>query len=215
MNAPWEDSTLAANGRPARENFAAWFGPSEVVDAQGSPLTVYHGAGSSFAEFDGAKAGSSSGHSTAKAGHFFTTEPDIAAWFAGEEWTGWPPERGYAAGANVMPVYLAIRSPISISANEFLSRFVRGKESFEVFAAMARVDGHDGIAIRGDEAMADRLGGEEYSADAWVAFKPEQIKSAIGNSGLYAQGPSLCDTVDDFETEVQDELEAERPRERS
>lgn len=32
---------------------------------------------------------------------------------------------------------------------------------------------------------AEQLGGEEYAADAYVAFRPEQIKSALGNVGSF------------------------------
>lgn len=40
--------------------------------------------------------------------------------------------------------------------------------------------------------MAERMGGEEYGTDTWVAFEPGQLKSASGNGGRFA--PS-CDDL--------------------
>ena len=172
--------------------FRKWFGDSKVVDDQGKPLVVYHGTDRNFTAFDTGKAGQSSGHRTAKAGIFFSASPEVAARFATEKWTGWPLTREFGVGSNIMPAYMAIRSPATITAEQFLTRFVRGSEDFSAFARQEQDAGRDGIRITGDPDMAERMGGEEYSADAWVAFRPEQIKSATGNNGEFdATNPDI------------------------
>lgn len=165
--------------------FKAWFGYSKVVDTDGNPLVVYHGTVSSFSVFDDLMLGRSTGHKSAKLGHFFSASSEVADAFSGEKWEGWPLKKTFANGANTVPAYLSITNPFEISAKEFLDRFVRGNESPSAFRKQLENRGFDGLRIRGDAAMADRMGGEEYAADAYVAFNPEQIKSAIGNNGSF------------------------------
>lgn len=44
-------------------------------------------------------------------------------------------------------------------------------------------EGHDGLLIKANPRGLAK--GNEYSSDNWVAFEPEQIKSAISNRGTY------------------------------
>jgi hypothetical protein len=165
--------------------FQTWFGESEVVDEHGMPLVVFHGTTRDFSAFDPQMLGSSTDHATARLGFFFSSSPDVAALFAGERWEGWPLARGFQAGANVMPVFLSIANPASITAREFMERFVRGGEDAIEFQQDLYVKGHDGLRILADEALAQAMGGEEYSADTWVALRADQVKSAIGNAGPF------------------------------
>lgn len=79
-----------------------------------------------------------------------------------------------------MPVYLSLQNPKVI---EFSRRgqggFVAADEMREILAE-AKFDGHDGAIIKG---WQDGSGGVQY-----VAFRPEQIKSAIGNNGDFDPG---------------------------
>ena len=172
--------------------FRKWFGDSKVVDDQGKPLVVYHGTTADIASFDLAKRGASTGHRTAKAGFFFSASPSVAQDFAGStaDFATWPPKQAWTPGANVMPVYLAIKNPAELTAQQFIDRFTKGGEDFQAYADRAEREGRDGVVIRGD--TADRFGGSEFDADVYVAFRPEQIKSAIGNRGTFdAENPDM------------------------
>ena len=80
------------------------------------------------------------------------------------------------AGGNVMPVYLAIKNPIYLDASAIESAGWK----WEKYAA----EGYDGAIFAGnkkDLTQRDLMGGSTQI----VAFKPEQIKSAIGNNGNF------------------------------
>jgi len=72
------------------EAFTKWFGKSQVVDANGLPLMVYHGTGAEFNEF----ARSGARLTSIGDGYYFSPDPDTAS--------------SYATGDNphVKPVYL-------------------------------------------------------------------------------------------------------------
>lgn len=79
-------------------------------------------------------------------------------------------------GGNVIPAYLRVEYPYEITQGDYEQWDYGGKLS-PVEAADAR---YDGYVIR-------RMGG-----DWWIAFRPEQIQSAIGNGGLFDPAdPSL------------------------
>lgn len=181
---PADDLPLASRNQTSTPAFKAWFGDSKVVDAKGRPLVVYHGTEDNFDAFDAKLLGMNTEHRTADAGFFSSADPEIAQSFAGETWdlTTWPRKIAYKKGANVMPLYLSIKNPVEISAEEFVNRFVRGGEDFRKFV---RRKGRDGAVIRGNVEFSERLGAGEYAADTWVALKPGQLKSAIGNSGAF------------------------------
>jgi hypothetical protein len=81
-------------------NFKNWFGDSKVVDAEGKPLTVYHGTGSDLDQFD-ASGGKGKTFGT---GAFFTGSTDVANTYT----TG--------KSKNVMPVNLNLRTPAVFDA---------------------------------------------------------------------------------------------------
>lgn len=75
-------------------------------------------------------------------------------------------------GANVVPAYVSIQNPkrVAVFSNDEVERAI--------------TDGYDGLIV-GDSGH-------------YVAFRPEQIKSAIGNSGRFnPSSASLIDPVDD------------------
>lgn len=182
--------------------FWKWFGDSKAVDADGKPQAVYHGTMSDFSEFKSEKAGSNTRHPTSRLGFWFSESPDVANLFnqALDEST-WPVKFTSRPNANTMPVYLSIKNPYVLSVEKF--RDINGRPYGEEFekdqpiAAQKTRDwidankasllakGFDGIKVEGDGLYADRMGGEEYAATAWVAFEPTQIKSSIGNRGTF------------------------------
>ena len=174
--------------------FKRWFGDSKVVDAEGKPLMVYHGTGADFSEFE-ARDGR---HASSGLGFFFTADHDIAEMFLDE--TEMDKIKGkwvvHKTGA-IMPVYLAINNPVVMNWSTFERTFVKTAEVDDFaaadnasdFVASAIHHGNDGILIRKKreaKAVTEELGKAEHSADTWVAFHPEQIKSAFGNSGQFS-----------------------------
>jgi hypothetical protein len=162
--------------------FECWFGASRVIDDRGVPLTVYHGTDEAFDRFSAAHAGRSTGHRSAVAGFFFSADPAVAALFPREIWSGWPLQRQIVPGHNIRACHLRIERPREITARDFVRRFVRGDDDAAAWRRELAASGHDGILVRGDAGLAERLGGDEFAADVWIAFEPEQIRSAWARS---------------------------------
>jgi hypothetical protein len=95
---------------------------------------------------------------TGKRGAFFASNPEAAAAYV----QGDP-------GAQVMPVYLSIGNPYIGHVGR------RGPEIGDVIKAAKR-GGHDGAIVTYDDFPGER---------AYVAFRPEQIKSATDNRGTF------------------------------
>lgn len=148
-------------------NFKAWFGGSKVVDEQGAPMIVYHGTRRDFESFDPQAPRSIQQFGDAE-GLYFTRHPEDASGYAA---------RGGSEGAAVVPAYVALRNPYVWPESDLAPAIVSAAKRAELEAA-----GYDGIIYRGDDEV--------------VAFRPEQIKSAIGNSGLFdPESPSLTDPM--------------------
>lgn len=73
--------------------FKAWFGDSQVVDAQGAPLVVYHGTNRSIDAFDLSKLDASEGIHLA-------ADPAVASGYSVSR------DMGGRGGSNVMPLYV-------------------------------------------------------------------------------------------------------------
>lgn len=156
--------------------FKRWFGDSKVVDAEGKPLVVYHGTPEGgFSEFAPTQKGKRTNHSADDVGYHFTSDPGYADAYSegyklesievyrsmfGNEPAGtkMPP------GASTYPVYLSLQNPMTVGPSRQINK---------ALIEQAIAAGHDGI-------VADMGGAREY-----VAFRPEQIKSAIGNQGTF------------------------------
>lgn len=94
---------------------------------------------------------------------------------------------GDERGANVLPVYVSIQNPMVFD--------MEGKDLHAMMAAIteAKEKKHDGVKlVNVFDPVADREGPTETTQ--WVAFKSEQIKSAIGNSGAFdPTSPNILD----------------------
>jgi hypothetical protein len=163
-----ESKTAGKTGKEKRDatatkEFREWFGDSKVVDADGKPLVVYHGTTSpkDFGKF--------------RTPAYFTSSPDGARLF-GEDAAlqGVADENeDLVIGSRIMPVYLSIKNPMVVSGfGEFAEWTARDRTK-------AEKNGYDGLQV----VMPD---GEQL----WMAFRPEQIKSAIGNRGTFDRGSS-------------------------
>ena len=186
--------------------FKKWFGNSKVVDANGEPMVVYHGA----ANFDG-----NVFRPVATTNRFGNVE---GFYFGG---AGRANQFASAEGGEVIPVYLSITNPFvpreskvgramatayrdalreanpSMSEQRF-NYWADGK--VEELLERRRVD-VTALNSRGDLYQRTlRAGGYDgmRDGDDWVAFRPEQIKSAVGNVGAYGQRPVTADEAARF-----------------
>ena len=170
--------------------FQRWFGDSKVVDADGKPLVVYHGTAQAFEAFDLTELGNATRNPSARLGFFFNSDPEEANVFAVKTDIGSLLSK---EGANLIPVYLAIENPYEMSAGEFTDLTVRQITPPSAVKKLQRdlqAGGYDGVVVRADEeADIEELRG----GDTWIAFKPEQIKSAIGNRGTF--DPEIADVT--------------------
>jgi len=136
---------------------------SRVVDENGEPLVVYHGTGSDIREFDASK-------TKAIDGIFLT--PEIV--YANQVAVG---TRDGGGLPNVMPLYASMKAPrvIDVQAGDYYN-------TNSLNAAMS--DGSaDGVIVRGEDGKVHVV----------ITIDPEQIKSAIGNTGEFSpDNPDIC-----------------------
>lgn len=171
---------------PAPEGFK-----TKVVGKDGKPLVVYHGTAADIAKFDPAKSGSKSKTGAPEGTFFFTDKADVASSYT-VAWQG-----DFSAelhdNANVMPVYLEINKPLKVNAKGENWRDIEYKGQFydiNELAAMAMESGkYDGLIVtnvrdKGVGAVSSK------TATTYIAFKPEQIVSAL-TGGILAQDGSL------------------------
>lgn len=152
------------NPQTKTPQFKKWFGKSKVVDKSGNPLVVYHGTNKSFKSFDLSKSGGN--YNYGKGGIFFTDRERSAKNYAKLHL-----DRDRGVGKeNVLSVYLTIQNPYREMAIDYwdaVDKFDRNSWMLKD----AQREGHDGIII------------ESPSGSMYIAFQPNQIKSATGNNG--------------------------------
>lgn len=158
------------------EAFKRWFGDSQVVDENGQPLVVYHGTGAEFTEFDPDLTGTATDAGTEGKGFYFTSDWDSAKSNA-DYVTGF----GEREGAKVMAVYLAIENPYKVNRNNAPRGLESSPKEAAKFTKNLIKQGYDGV---------------EYTlmngSKNYVAFYPEQIKSATDNVGTFdANNPDI------------------------
>jgi len=181
---------------------------SMAINEDGTPRVFYHGTQGDFDTFESGRPTKNTGmmgipYDATRAGIFFT--PDAA--HTGDWLREWDRRgnAGVARNGNVMPVYLNIKAPLDLdnvlkghnpldedARSEFEKEGINPRwfnsvqHSWELFddadgknfVAAAKRLGYDGATIKEED-----LDGNEH--DVWVAFDPEQIKSAIGNKGTF------------------------------
>lgn len=179
---------------------------SKAVDpVTGEPLVMYHGTsrdndGDAFTVWDVY----GSNYGLMGSGSYFTADPAVASSYT---------KKGRGPAPSVYPVFLALRRPIDMDAradaqawrervpdaavfhgggdtNESWYRaaedamseaMVPHHEGAEAMQDALRAMGYDGITHVGGGRARD--GGMRHRV--FIAFEPEQIKSAIGNSGAF------------------------------
>jgi hypothetical protein len=178
----------AARAQTETPEFKRWFGESKVVDDQGQPLVVYHGTKTDISAFDGAKGGTAN-NLLFGPGFYFSAFPGYSSEYAmTREWDDNAPKGSKYApvvkgGENVVPAYLSVENPFIFDGTKPTGSNLTPQE----IAAKAKADGHDGIFIKGMLGEMQEI----------IAFRPEQVKSATGNSGAFsADDPDITKSTD-------------------
>ena len=165
--------------------FERWFAGSQVVTDNGEPMVVYHGTTRGmFSEFQLNKI-------TRSNGFVFTSDRNVALTYSGQDNSAEPGQRN-PTKSGVYEVYLSLKNPKIVDWKGADSGDNGGTDAA---IQNARDEGYDGIIMRNvDDAgiykgMMENRGkippGTGVS-DLYVAFSPEQIKSAAGNAGRYS-----------------------------
>jgi DNA topoisomerase IB len=180
---PFAEQANQLNPQTNTPEFKAWFEGSKVHDGSinQNPLVAFHGSQEDIEAFDTAISGG---------------RPDIGNWCGPVgTWFGAPSmlkgnyDPGNAEfvasefareqeGSVVYPVYLSIKKPMEYEGYEDFQD-ATGTKGSEALRERLIKKGYDGIVIR--NSMTDG----DADRDDWVAFHPEQIKSAIGNVGKF------------------------------
>lgn len=179
-------STFTQAPRQESPAFQKWFAGSAIRDASGAPQILYHGTASVFDSFSRRKAQDRLGRSLELGwgrGKFYFTTTGASAGSAATAAAA----QGKGEHPHVMPVYVRITRPIA--AERYMAQVqkevARGRTRD---AAIALVDQR--IRRQGFDGIVDELSG------GVAAFEPTQIKSALGNSGLYdRQSPSILTSL--------------------
>lgn len=162
--------------------FRRWFGDSKVVDTSGKPLVVYHGTANTFSKFDPKLSGRNYAWRGGGEGFFFTSNPETASVYAEQPARAYlnpahPEKADFGTGtANIMPVYLRIERPLVVRTKHSPDKFFDTNHQ-SLLERAGRVDA-DGIIVRSSS--------DTFKRDLYLAFRPEQIKSAIGNNGDFS-----------------------------
>lgn len=189
------------------ENFWTYYG-NGPVDDKGRPIALFHATDQDFAEFQvGRETNNDMGLlgniQVRRNGIFATPQVDFAEGYLKQD------PQGARTVGHVMPVFMAIQEPLDLRDRKALSSLLddardRGVDlpwDFienialedmwrllddslgEKIVRLAREAGHDGVRMHERHVDED---GEETVAEVWMAFDPEQVKSALGNSGRYS-----------------------------
>lgn len=198
-------------------NLKSTFGQTYLKDPQGNPMRLYHLTPQDITEF------SASPKNRAGPVVFLSPYKDFQPAYHQAGVLGPRGEftQEFREGANVMPVYADVRSPLVLDhprkIREAAAKYQNGDREFpryvspEAKAAM-EADGYDAIIFGGDNPipygdrpMDARLGHQEARDEEIIVFDPKKIKSAVGNKGTYdltkgditkAYGGALVDDED-------------------
>jgi len=186
------------------DNFKKWFGNSKVVDEKGNPIIVYHGTNKDFDDFNSTKFTTSG---------YFAKDPKLASHIS--ELVGGDSNvvPVYLSIQNPLDLSDITTGYSDISPSELISKLPfeldpHFKEKLlkfhpnPLFTYLGNVDflehikneGYDGIIfheLTPDQTEIELDNGEVYktvdidTGITYIAFKPEQIKSALGNNGNF------------------------------
>lgn len=170
-----------------RPEFRAWFQDSKLINQHGGPLVIYHGTNLQFTAFCQGEEGI----------HLGTRKAALDR------------ARALRSKQILMPLYARLRNPLRVpdlgmwgfwtvmravrevnaisegQAEQAGSAFVGHSDArgWQMLHEALEGAGYDGFIYRNEVEGRSR----ERCRDSWVVFRPEQIKSAVGNSGHFDQ----------------------------
>jgi hypothetical protein len=188
------------------EKFWTWFGQSAAEDNKGRPLLLYHSTNSDVTQFEvNGETTNNYGFlgdvATRRAGIFMTPSREFS-----QEYLRASP------GQNVMPVYASLQNPLDlrqglssvdeaeleaaglstryvINVQHYWELFDSADDGTNDFVAGLQAAGYDGAIFNESSSDREGKGGVTY-----VAFKAEQVKSALGNKGTFSPtNPSILE----------------------
>lgn len=154
----------------AGDAFARWFGGSQVVTGDGQPKVVYHGTADGFWSFDKGRLSESTGHMSAPLGFFFAEDRVSAEGYARLAADGVP------ADERVVDAFLSIQHPFRMTVADLMQ--IESKDEAAALRMVMQRQGYDGIHVT------------DAGKGQWIAFEPEQIKSATENVGTFDRASS-------------------------
>lgn len=168
-------------------NFHDWFGSSKTVDKHGRPLVLYHGTDKDFDEFDPEKAGENTGtHLVPKSTFVFSDHPAVASTYAVKR-IGFDNTPQYKDSGHVKPVYIKSNKMLKVDAKGDNWNNIRYKDddvqTNDIFDEAQRRK-FDSVKISN---VFDSHQGKAPKSNVYAVFNPSQIKSALGNSGVFSK----------------------------
>lgn len=156
----------------------------------GQPVVIegYHGTRRDFSAVDPAQS---------SAGYFASSKPVVA-----EEYAGVYPEGmgggSFPTGGNIQKTYIRMDNPLVVNArgasfNRVDTRGIPGfglpMSSTDMINYWAKQQGYDGVIYKDlRDSVARPRGQNTPASNVYVAFKPNYVKSAIGNRGTFDIG---------------------------
>lgn len=117
-----ESAREVLNDYFAGKNREKWFGKSVLVDHEGNPRKLYHGSPADFSAFSSKYIGR--GNDTLGSGHYFTTDPEQASSYTGNNKVHTDASND---GGNIKQVFLRMQKPIyTHSDTPFTQRHILG-----------------------------------------------------------------------------------------
>lgn len=203
----------APDGSLVKDNFYRWFGQSQAVDKEGVPLALFHGTAKRFDAFDSHQQGSNFEDvegAFPRDGFWFTDDASNADWYSGVS-----ARLNDGEGRHSLKVYLSLQNPFVVTQQMYSadgSSAIPNQYDLEALGhdgiivelteecpvQQQKIDDHVGQMIDSfkgafhtwDQAAQDELNRLDASLMVlkhthYVAFRPEQVKSAMGNSGAF------------------------------
>jgi len=198
---------IAPNGKPSNlspeqyklvrtPEFISWFGDwlkdpenaSKVVDENGEPLVCFHATTHDFNVFSNNEDTHRRGVS--KEGIFFTDSTLVAETYIHKNHTPTPKQIKsgvfFKENANIMPVFLSLQNPLIVEAG-FTNFNAIGENHKHIndFISISKNHNKDGLIVKNVKDLGSAVDflKDELFATTYIAFEPNQIKSAIGNNG--------------------------------
>lgn len=181
--------------------FKKWFGESKIVDERGNPKIVYHSTQGDFDVFrDTSDIGFHFG--TQKAANDRAETPTYFKNYGSQP---------FRDKSSIIPVYLSIKNPLKVgdvfsTSTDTLDRLIElghidandtNFANIKTALRKGEIDSKEALRLRrtamvtaleeqGYDGLEYTNMAEDAGSTSYVAFRPEQIKSATGNSGAFA-----------------------------